>query len=352
MTLAEAVHAFLLAGLTAYAVFAGADVGAGIWDLLAGGTRRGARQRDLIEHSIGPVWEANHVWLIFVLVVLWTAFPSGFAALASTLYIPLTLAAIGMIARGSAFAFRKSVGHEGARRLFGAMFAFSSLVTPFFLGTVTGALASGRVPVGLDDGDVVASWVNPTSFLAGALAVGTCSFLAAVFLCADAQREGEADLTEAFRARALASGLVVGALALAGPFVVHGDAPVLYDGLVGRALPCIAVSALAGLASLALLLRRRFTAARVSATLAVGAVVIGWGLAQYPYLLIPDLRIEAAAADPATLQALLTVLLVGSALLVPALVFMYRLFQQTGPQTQARAGSEAVDSDVLESHRN
>ncbi len=350
MTLAEAVLAFLLAGLTAYAVFGGADFGAGIWDLLAGGTRRGARQRALIEHSIAPVWEANHVWLIFVLVVLWTGFPPAFAALATTLYIPLTLAAVGIIARGSAFAFRKSVGHEGAKRLFGAMFAFSSLVTPFFLGAVIGALASGRVPLGLDKGDVVSSWVNPTGFLAGFLAVGVCAFLAAVFLCGDAQREGQAELAQAFRSRALASGLVVGALALAGPFVVHGDAPVLYDGLVGRALPCIAVSALAGLASLVLLVRRRFTPARVSATIAVGAVVFGWGLAQYPYLLVPDLRIQAAAAAPATLRALLAVLLVGSALLVPALVFMYRLFQQTVPHTQDRTRAKAGESDVLESH--
>jgi cytochrome d ubiquinol oxidase subunit II len=343
VSLADGVLACLLAGLTAYAIFGGADFGAGIWDLLAGGTQRGARQRALIEHSIAPVWEANHVWLIFVLVVLWTAFPSGFAALASTLYIPLTLAAIGMIARGSAFAFRKSVGHDGARRLFGAMFAFSSLVTPFFLGTVVGALASGRVPVGLDEGDVVSSWVNPTSFLAGALAVGTCSFLAAVFLCADARRE-DAQLTDQFRSRAIGSGLVVGALALAGPFVVRSDAPVLYDGLVGQALLCLVVSALAGLGSLLLLVRREFAAARVSATVAVAAVVVGWGLAQYPYLLIPDLRIEAAAADPATLRALLIVLLVGSALLVPALVFMYRLFQRPGAQAGGRSPDPGVRS--------
>src|SRR3712207_2387467 len=148
MTLAELTLGVMFVGLIAYGLFGGADFGAGIWDLLAGGTRRGARQRDLIEHSIGPVWEANHVWLIFVLVVLWTAFSGPFAAVVTTLYIPLTLAAFGMIARGAAFAFRKSTTTLGMRRLLGAAFAFSSLATPYFLGSVVGAVASGRGPAG------------------------------------------------------------------------------------------------------------------------------------------------------------------------------------------------------------
>ncbi len=147
--LPEVLLGVMFVGLIAYGLFGGADFGAGIWDLLAGGTQRGRRQRDLIEHSIGPVWEANHVWLIFVLVVLWTAFSGAFAALVTTLYIPLTLAAFGMIARGAAFAFRKSVTTLPMRRFFGASFALSSLVTPFFLGAVVGGVASGRVPPGI-----------------------------------------------------------------------------------------------------------------------------------------------------------------------------------------------------------
>src|SRR3712207_2510728 len=184
----------MFVGLIAYGLFGGADFGAGIWDLLAGGTRRGARQRDLIEHSIAPVWEANHVWLIFVLVVLWTAFPRAFAAVVTTLYIPLTLAAFGMIARGAAFAFRKSITTLGMRRFLGAGFAFSSLVTPYFLGAVVGGVASGRVPEGIAAGDVVTSWINPTSVLGGVLSVLVCAYLAAVFLCADARRGGAEDL--------------------------------------------------------------------------------------------------------------------------------------------------------------
>src|SRR3954452_16953371 len=213
MTLAVAVLALMWVGLTAYALFGGADFGAGFWDLFAGGADPGAPQRRLIEHSIGPVWEANHVWLIFVLVVLWTAFPPAFAAIASTLYIPLTLAAFGMIARGSAFAFRKTVSSFGLRRFFGAAFAISSLVTPFFLGAVAGGVASGRVPPGIAAGDILTSWLNPTSVLGGSLAVGTCAYLASVFLCADAVREGALDVLPRIRQQALISALVVGVVA-------------------------------------------------------------------------------------------------------------------------------------------
>jgi cytochrome d ubiquinol oxidase subunit II len=342
MSLAEGVLVCLWVGLTAYAIFGGADFGAGIWDLLAGGTERGARQRNLIEHSIAPVWEANHVWLIFVLVVLWTGFPPAFAAVASTLYIPLTLAAFGMIARGAAFAFRKSVEPLAARRFFGALFAFSSLATPFFLGCVAGAVASGRVPPGLAQGDVVSSWINPTSFLGGVLAMGTCAYLAAVFLCADARREGDQVLTDQFRFRAVTTAAGVGAVALAGILVLRSDAPLLYDGLLGRALPCLLLSVVAGLASLGLLVKRRFVAARITGTAAVAAVVWGWALAQYPYMLIPDLTIEQAAADPVSLRAMLVVLLVGSVLLVPALVYMYALFQRPLPQSSTSDGKPAA----------
>ena len=177
MTLPEILLGVMFVGLIAYALFGGADFGAGIWDLLAGGTVGGARQRAQIEHSIAPVWEANHVWLIFVLVVLWTAFSTGFAAIVTTLYIPLTLAAFGMIARGAAFAFRKSISSLPMRRFFGACFAASSLATPFFLGTVVGGVASSRVPPGIAAGNVVTAWLNPTSILGGVLAVFVCAAL-------------------------------------------------------------------------------------------------------------------------------------------------------------------------------
>jgi cytochrome d ubiquinol oxidase subunit II len=329
MTLADLVLGVMFVGLIAYGLFAGADFGAGIWDLLAGGTRRGARQRDLIEHSIGPVWEANHVWLIFVLVVLWTAFSGAFAAVVTTLYIPLTLAAFGMIARGAAFAFRKSITTLAMRRFLGAGFALSSLVTPYFLGAVVGGVASGRVPPGIATGDIITSWVNPTSVLGGVMAVLVCAYLAAVFLCADAEREGAQDLAGQFRIRALGTAGVTGVAGLAGLFVLRSDAPSLWVGLTGRAAPVVGVSVVAGVAAVVFLAQRRYVPARLASALAVTTILVGWAVAQYPYILVPDLTIEEAATGRATLQAMLVALGVGSVFLVPALVYLYRLFQHS-----------------------
>jgi cytochrome d ubiquinol oxidase subunit II len=330
--LAEVLLAVTWVGVTAYALFGGADFGGGFWDLLAGGARRGREQRALIEHSIGPVWEANHVWLIFVLVVLWTAFPPVFAAVATTLYVPFTLAAVGIIGRGAAFAFRKSVTELPLQRLFGAAFALSSVLTPFFLGTVAGAVASGRVPPGNATGDLVTSWWNPTSLLGGTLAVGACAYLAAAYLTADAARAGQPALAEAFRRRAIATGLVVGAVALAGIAVLRADAPVLFAGLTGRALPLVAASALAGLASLWLLVCRRFLAVRATAAVAVAAVVWGWAAGQYPWMLLGGLTIAQAAASRPVIEAVLGSLAVGALLFLPPLAWLYVLFQRTQRQ--------------------
>ena len=337
MTLAEVVLSIMFVGLIAYGLFGGADFGAGIWDLLAGGTRRGARQRDLIEHSIAPVWEANHVWLIFVLVVLWTAFPGAFAAVVTTLYIPLTLAAFGMIARGAAFAFRKSISTLGMRRFLGASFALSSLVTPYFLGAVVGGVASGRVPAGIAAGDVITSWTNPTSVLGGVLAVLVCAYLAAVFLCADAHREAAEDLADQFRLRALGTAALTGVVGIAGLFVLRADAPLLFEGLTGRALPVVVLSVVAGVAAFMLLATRRYLPARLASALAVAAILLGWAVAQYPYLLLPEVTIEEAAGGRATLIAMLVALVGGSLILVPALVYLYVLFQR--PQAPMSSGS-------------
>jgi cytochrome d ubiquinol oxidase subunit II len=340
MTLADLVLGIMFVGLIAYGLFGGADFGAGIWDLLAGGTRRGARQRELIEHSIGPVWEANHVWLIFVLVVLWTAFSGAFAAVVTTLYIPLTLAAFGMIARGAAFAFRKSITTLPMRRFLGAAFALSSLVTPFFLGAVVGGVASGRVPPGIAAGNVVTSWLNPTSLLGGVMAILVCAYLAAVFLCGDARREGAEDLAHEFRIRALGTAAVTGVAGIAGLFVLRGDAPLLWEGLTGRAVPLVGLSVLAGAVAVGCLVLGRYAAARVASSLAVTSILVGWAVAQYPYILVPDLTIEDAAAGRPTLLAMLLALAAGAVLLVPALVYLYRLFQ-TSPPEGAGAGAAA-----------
>ncbi len=332
MSLADVVLVVMWVGLTAYALLGGADFGGGWWDLLAGDARRGAAQRALIEHSIGPVWEANHVWLIFVLVTLWTGFPMAFAAVMSTLYVPLTLAAFGVILRGSAFVFRKSVPEVSLKRMFGATFALSSVLTPFFLGTVAGAVASGRVPPGNARGDALTSWLNPTSVLGGTLAVGACAYLAAVYLCADARRTGDDDLAEQFRSRAIVTAVAVGVIALAGIAVLRADAPRLFHGLTHRALSLMLLSAFAGLVSLLLLFRRRYSVARVTSALAVGAVLWGWGVGQYPYLLEPSFSVDEAAASNAALRPLVVVMVVAAAIVGPSLALLIAMFQRPEPE--------------------
>jgi cytochrome bd ubiquinol oxidase subunit II len=335
VSLADGLAAIVWIGVTCYALLGGADFGAGFWDLLAGGARRGAGQRRLIEHSIGPVWEANHVWLIFVLVVMWTCFPPLFGAVSSTLWIPLTLAAFGVIIRGSAFAFRKTVTATWQRRIFGAAFAASSVITPFFLGAAAGGIAAGRVPPGIGAGPPVASWWNPVSVLTGVLAVVVCAYLAAVYLTADARRAGDARLVAQFRTRALAAGAAAGVIAASGLLFLHQDAAVLCRGLLHRGLPLVAVSAIAGAVSLALLYRRRFLTARLTAAAAVTAVLWAWAAAQYPHLLSPGLTITRAAAQRSVLIATLISLGVGAVLLAPSLAWLYVLFQRT-----ATAGSQ------------
>ncbi len=327
--------ALMWASLTLYAVLAGADFGAGIWDLLAGSATVGRRRRALMEHVIGPVWEANHVWLIFVLVLLWTCYPPAFAAIASTLYVPLTLVALGIIGRGAAFAFRKAVTTDAQRRLFGATFAASSVVTPFFLGAAAGAIASDRVPPGIARGGVLTSWVTPISLVTGALSVSACAFLAGVYLLREAAKatehaDGE-DLVGYFRARALISGAVTGALSIVGIFVAWADAPGLAHALSHRGLPLVLVSAAAGCASLALVALRHFVWARGTAALAVAAVLWAWGVGRYPQLL-PGLSVGQAEALPATIHATTWAVVVGIALLVPSMLYLFVMFQRTDDQ--------------------
>jgi cytochrome bd ubiquinol oxidase subunit II len=320
--LADLAAVLVAVGLTAYVVLGGADFGTGIWDL----TARDGALRARIKNSMAPVWEANHVWLIFILVVLWTAFPGAFGSITSTLAIPLFVAAVGIILRGSAFALRGEAATVLEQRGLGGVFALSSLIVPFFLGAAVGGIASGRVPVGNAEGDALSSWANGTSAMVGLLAVATGAHMAAVFLGADSRRAGQPELVAAFRARALGSGLVAGGLALAGLVVVRSDAPELYDGLTsGAGLACVLVSAVAGLATLALEWRSRFEPARYVVALAVGAIVAGYALAQEPYLLPPDLTVAEAAASDATLAALLICVAGGLVILVPALVWLFRL---------------------------
>jgi cytochrome bd ubiquinol oxidase subunit II len=317
----------LFVGVVAYAVFGGADYGAGFWDLTAGGTDRGRGPRHLIDLSLAPVWEANHVWLIFCLVMLWTAFPSAFAAIMTTLYVPLGLAALGIVVRGSGFAFRKVFVRTEHQRVVGAAFAISSVLTPFFLGTVAGGIASGRVPTG-GHGNPLTSWVNPTSLLGGVLAVLACAFTAGVFLAAEARRRDEPDLETWFRRRAQLIAVVTGMVALVGIAVLHADARRLFDDLLGPALPLVILSGLCGLGSLLLLRRLSPRLVQGLAVTAVAAIVGGWGVAQYPYLLGTHLSIDAAAAPQPTLWALTIVAVAAVLLVVPSLGLLFVLTQR------------------------
>ena len=322
--LAELPIVIALAGLAAYVVLAGADFGAGIWHMLSWG-KRAAAVREHTHRSMSTVWEANHVWLIFVLVVCWTAYPVAFGSIASTLAVPLLVAAVGIIVRGIAYAMRSATEPGREELLVGGVFALSSLLTPFALGAAVGGIASERVPVGNAAGDLWSSWLNPTSILVGTLTVATAAYLAAVYLAADASRLGERDLAEAFRARALGMGVVAGILALGGLGVIAADAEPLFEDLVGGAgLLALLTSVAGGITTLVLVGGRRFEAARYSAAVAVAAIIAGWALAQQPTFL-PGLTIEEAAAGEATLVATLVGIAVGLSIVLPSLYLLFRL---------------------------
>lgn len=328
MNTVDAVAAFLFLGVTAYALFAGADFGSGFWDLTAGGDRRGAPVRTLVDHSIGPVWEANHVWLIFVLVFLWTGFPRGFTAIATTASIPLALALTGIVLRGAGFAFRKFAATLSGARAFGVVFALSSVITPFFFGAIVGGIVSGRVPAD-GYGDRWTSWTGPTSMLGGTVAVLTCAYLAGVLLTADAERGGDGELAERLRRRVLVLAVLTGLVVTGGVIVLRDDAHTLFERLLGRAVWLVVLSGWAGTASVVALVRRRYALARVAAGAAVASVVVGWGVAQYPWMLVDRLTLAGAAGAHATLVALLIVGAAAIVIVVPSLLWLFRLVNDT-----------------------
>jgi cytochrome bd ubiquinol oxidase subunit II len=325
MFLKELPLVFVLAGVVLYTVLAGADFGAGMWRLLAGGGERGERIRDHAHHSMGPVWEANHVWLIFVITVAWTAYPTFVGSVASTLAAPFFIAALGIILRGASYALRSATGTSRESRTVDGAFAVASLVTPFALGTMAGAIAAERVPVGNAAGGLFSTWTGAVPILIGVLAVAFSAYLAAVYLAADAARHGDPELEDAYRVRALGAGVAAGALAIVGLIVLHADAHSLYTGLLhGAALAVLILSLVAGAAALALVAARRFEPARYVAALAVAAVVAGWAFARYPVLL-PGLTVSQAAAPHDTLVAVVIAVLAGGAILFPSLGLLFGL---------------------------
>jgi cytochrome d ubiquinol oxidase subunit II len=327
MSKADAAAAILWVGATFYALFGGADFGGGVWDLVAGGPERGERPRELIQRSLTPVWEANHVWLIFVLVVLWTAFPEAFSAIFTTLYVPLALAALGIVLRGCGFAFRKSIEGLQGRRAMGATFAIASVMTPFFMGAVVGAIAAGNVPA-VGNGDAFSTWLQPLPLLIGAMFVATSAYLAAVFLVGDARRGGDEEMESYFVRRALGAALAAGALAAAGLLALHSEARYVFDRLTSQGLPLVVLSLLCGAALLVVLVRGGRRPLRPLAAGAVVAVIWGWGIAQFPYLLPTSLRIDQAAAPGPTMTIIFIVFAVAAVLVLPSLGLLYTLAQR------------------------
>jgi cytochrome d ubiquinol oxidase subunit II len=274
---------------------------------------------------MAPVWEANHVWLIFVLTVMWTSYPEAFGSIASTLCVALFIAGLGIVVRGAAYALRAGTRTLREQVRIDDASAISSVLTPFALGAAVGGIASGRVPVGNAAGSLWDSWINPTSLMVGAIAVVTSAYLAAVFLSADAVRLERGDLAEAYRRRALGAAVLAGALAVAGLVVLNSDAPRIYDGLTsGDGLAALIVSALAGLATFGLVVARRYEPARYGGAVAVAAIVVGWALAQKPVLL-PGLTVHQAAAPDETLAAIVIAVVAGGLLVFPSLALLFRL---------------------------
>jgi cytochrome bd ubiquinol oxidase subunit II len=326
---AIAVAVILFVVIAAYALFGGADFGGGIWDLLAGDAERGAAPRELIDESITPVWEANHVWLVFILVLLWTAFPPAFAAIMTALFVPLSLSLLGIVLRGVGFAFRHTAERLRMQQLTGAMFAASSLITPFFMGTVVGAVVTGQVPVH-PAGNVLAAWTSPTAILTGLLFVAACAYISAVFLVLEARQRGHQELTRYFALRATAAAVLTGALA-GGTFAeLSVSAPRVFARLTGIALPLVAISIAAGIAVLGMLWLRWYHAIglRLTAAIAVATVVWGWGLAQYPYLFPTSLTLAAGSAPTAALVAEFVVAGLAVLLVAPGFALLYILGQR------------------------
>lgn len=325
MSLAESLAATILVSLTAYALLGGADFGGGVWDLVASGPRK-QQQRRLVAQAIAPVWEANHVWLILAVVLLFTCFPVAFARLAIALHVPLTLMLIGIVLRGSTFMFQSYGG--GGRRVF----AYASLLTPVLLGVSVGAIASGAtgVPAGgtFVEG-YVRPWLTPFAFAIGLFALACFAFLAAVYLTVEA-RDGQ--LQEDFRRRALVAGIIVAANAAIG-LLLSPQAPMVQRGLLATRWAALLhlLTGVAALLAFGALWRRHYRVARVAAAAQVALILWGWGLSQYPYLLPPDLTIADAAAPRVTLELALIALIAGAIVLFPSLFYLFKVFK-------ARAG--------------
>jgi cytochrome d ubiquinol oxidase subunit II len=345
LTLATICAALIWFALIAYAVLGGADFGGGVWDLLARGSRA-EKERAAIANALGPVWEANNVWLIFVIVLTWTTFPIVYAAISTALFIPLTVALVGIIFRGAAFGFRSAYGRRiGAAQAWGYVFSVASVITPFLLGMVAGAIAGGAIHV--HGQEVVANywttWTTPFAFACGAFALGLCSVLAATYLTAEAQTNGDHQLLGIFLSRAILAGAATALIGAIAALLARWEEPVLWDGLVGRALPLSLGAVLVGLATAGALILGRSRLARILVAAEAALIIAAWGVAQYPYLVVPDLTLQNAASPTSTLTLAIICSLLGMLIVLPSLWYLFVIFKiPTGAHPRETAASFAL----------
>ncbi len=338
MILTYTILIILWLSLIAYAVLGGADFGGGIWNFFAFGPQA-ERQRRLIEQALGPVWEANHVWLIFLIVGLFTAFPAAFSILSTALFVPFTLAVIGIVLRGAAFIFSSHADEAVTLgKIWERVFSTASTITPFLFGTAAAAVASGQVRVqgGIVQTDLLTGWTTPFALTIGALALALCAVLAAVNLIVEAQNNNDADLVEAFRRRAIIAGAITLVLDTVAFILSPLQAPLLWHGMLDHALPLVIATGLLGAFTAAMLLLKRYRLARMLTFIVTAFIFASWGLSQFPFLVPVDVTINNAASPPSTLLALLIGTSIGMALLLPSLWFLFHVFKGKHPEPTAQ----------------
>lgn len=351
-----AVAGTMALALLLFALAGGADFGGGMWAFVAP-RRRAEQEAHLVDRAIGSVWEANELWIVVAVVILWSGFPSAFAVYGISLFVPLVLVLVGIVLRGGLFAFQEHAEYAPVRRafvLFGRAFGAVSVIAPFFFGMAAGTIASGRLrferaqaegegfAVGRPVDGYIEPWLGPFPIMCGFLALALCLFLSATYLTLEA--EDMPELRASYRRRGIITGTVLSLLGVAVLPIMALDAGYLWRNILQ--IPAIAfmvVAVLALVSSLALLYTRRYWWARTAAITHVTTIFVAWASAQYPYLLVPDITISAAAAPDSVLVALLVLSFFYAAVLGPSLALLLYIFKRHPSQVEDSASKEAEE---------
>jgi cytochrome d ubiquinol oxidase subunit II len=334
--LLDYIDAILLwLAIIVYASLGGADFGGGIWYFFTFGKGKKADQeRDIISSAIGPVWEANNVWLVYLIVGLFTAFPIVAATLATALFIPFSLILIGVVLRGASFAFEAHIlSSTGIRQAWGRGFSASSVFAPFFLGASAAAVASGDIHV--NNGSIPVAlftpWLTPFAIIVGLMAVSVCASIAAVYLTVEAEAGKNKELEDAYRTRAFIAGSITALLGIVAIALSPTEASYLWTGMLNHGLWAVAITILLGLGTAAALYYRRFRMARVLVVMSVGGLLGSWGVSQIPYIIPPSLTVTSAASPPSTMLAFLISAIVGMTVLIPSMWLLFHVFKGKNP---------------------